>query len=216
MPMLASDLINPAFVGARNPDELLAVEFYWGIVKDMRGRPALDKDGKERKCPFIRISVPGNDTSMVDTYVREEHKVRFKRQWDFWQAQEEQGREAPSAGWALADWDEINDEQRRELKYLRFTVVEQLAQASDATLQRVGPDGMALRNKARKALSRRVEEAQAREIAARDKQINDLQASMAAIQAQLAAMSPKPEVIEEPQKRRPGRPPKAKTEAEVI
>ena len=204
MAMLASDLMNPQFVGARNPDELLAVEFHWGEVKDMRGRPALDKEGNVRRVPYVRISVPGNDTSMVNTPVRADHKIRFKRQWDFWQAQEIEGQSAPEMGWALEDWKELNEEQRRDLKYLRFTVVEQLAQASDTTLQRIGADGSGLRIKARAALRKRGEELHKQEILAREKEIADLKAMIASTQEQVAKLTEKqntPMPEEEPVRR---------------
>lgn len=214
MPMLASDLLNPAFVGARNPDELLAVEFHWGEVKDMRGRPALDKEGKVKRLPYVRISVPGNDTSMVNTPVREDHKLRFKRQWEFWQAQEIEGAIAPEAGWALEDWAELNEEQRRDLKYLRFTIVEQLAQASDSTLQRIGADGNGLRIKARAALKRRGEELHRQEIVAREKEISDLKAMMEGMQEQVARLTEMQTAkSDEDEAPRRGRPPKAKEEA---
>lgn len=188
MPMLASDLLNPQFVGARNPDELLAVEFYWGQVKDVRGRPALDANDKPLKVPYVRISIPGNDTSMVDTPVRPEHKIRFKRQWDFWQAQEIEHEMPAAVGWPIDDWDEIDEQQRRDLKYLRFTIVEQLAQASDSTLQRIGPSGQSLKIRANAALRKRAEEHAKQEAAAREKEMADLRAGMAAMAAKIAEL----------------------------
>ena len=222
MPMLASDLMNPLFVGARNPDELLAVEFYWAVVKDFRGRPVLEKDGTEKKRVHVKISVPGNDTSMVDTPVHEDHKRRFARQWQYWQVEQGANEPTDAAGWKLEDWSELNDEQRRELKYLRFSVVEQIAQASDLSLQRTG-DGMALRAKARKALKQRADDEQAREIAKREKEINDLNASMAAMQLQMATLVTAQPAPQDPPaepvtpaveaRRKPGRPPKDKEAA---
>jgi len=50
----------------------------------------------------------------------------------------------------------LNPEQVRELKYMRFSVVEQVANASDAQCQRMGMQGMSLREAARAALRARV------------------------------------------------------------
>ena len=197
MVMLASDLMNPQFVGARNPDELLAVEFYWGIVKDVRGRPVLDEKGEPKRVPYVKIAVPGNDTSIVNTPVREEHKVRFRRQWDFWQSQELQGKLPAAVGWALEDWDEINDEQRRDLKFLRFTIVEQLAQVSDSTLQRVGPDGMSLKIRAQAALRKRAEELASNAKAAHEREMGELRAAIKDLQDQLAAKQATPDAATE-------------------
>lgn len=186
MTLLASDLINPAFVGAKDPDSLLAVEFYWGSVKRMGGAPALDKDGQPRKIPYVRISVPGNETFMVDVPVREEHKRRFARQWQYWQIQESQGEMSTDfPGWKIEEWTELTKEQVHELKFLRFSVVEQIANASDMQVQRMGPDGMALRMKARDALTKRTRELYAKEIEGRDQTIKDLQEGQRRLQEQV-------------------------------
>ena len=182
--LLASDLINPAFVGPRDPDSMLAVEFYWGTVKKMGGQPVLEKDGSPRKIVSIRISVPGNETSMVDVPAREEHKRRFPRQWQAWQIQE-QGDGGDIPGWKLDDWSELDEEMRRELKYLRFSVVEQIAASSDMQIQRIGANGPSLRMKAREALQKRAREAVEVEIKQRDDTIKSLQDNYAKLQEQI-------------------------------
>lgn len=227
MPMLASDLINPAFVGAKDPDSMLAVEFYYGIVKNMRGQPVLEKDGTPRKIPYVRISIPGNDTFMVDVPVREEHKRRFSRQWQYWQIQENQGDASGVPGWSIDEWPELNDEQRRELKFLRFSVVEQVAGASDMQVQRMGLNGQALRSAARVALKKRAEEMYSKELQQRDTVIRELQEKdkqrdeeMAAIRDQMAQLmkdnleeAAAPDGEHAPRRR--GRPPKQKAEDEA-
>lgn len=178
--MLASDLNNPAFVGAKNPDEMLHVEFHWGVVKQINGRPVLDENGKERKVPYVRISRPGDETSVNDTPVREDHKRRFRALWEHWQMQEGMGGVAQDVpGMSIDAWAELNEEQRRELKYLRFSVVEQIAAASDLQIQRLGAMGPGLRIKARTALRERMDASVKAEIAARDAKIAELQAASA-------------------------------------
>ena len=194
--MLASDLMNPAFVGAKDPDSMLSVEFYWGTVKKMTGQPVLDENGKPKQIPYIRMSVPGNDTYQFAGPVREDHKRRFARQWQYWQIQENQGENADIPGWKLDDWQELSEEQRRELKYLRFSVVEQIAAASDMQVQKMGLNGQALRIKAREALQKRARESLNSEIQARDDKIKELSDDYAKLKAQveqLLASSPKPE-----------------------
>ena len=190
MPMLASDLINPAFVGAKDPDSMLSVEFYWGLVKKMNRQPVLDENGKPKQVPYIRLSIPGNETYQFDGPVREDHKRRFARQWQYWQIQENQGENSDIPGWKLDDWEELSDEQRRELKYLRFSVVEQIAAASDMQVQRMGLNGQALRIKAREALQKRARESVNSEIKARDDKIKELSDDLSRLKAQVEQMIP--------------------------
>ena len=63
--MLASDLNNPEFSGATNPDAALAVEFRLDKVlnefrSNQEGRPMYDW------VDFVRICVPGNNLSVID------------------------------------------------------------------------------------------------------------------------------------------------------
>jgi hypothetical protein len=73
---LASDLDNPDYTGATNPDSRLAVMFYSKPIENefqsmAQGRPIFeDRD-------FVKIFVPGDPTTVVDTFVREDHKARF-------------------------------------------------------------------------------------------------------------------------------------------
>ena len=78
--MLASDLNNPEFVGASNPDARLSVVFFSKPLKnnfrtEQEGRPIFDD------CDMVRIYVPGDDKNIVETFVRDDHKRRFPLQW---------------------------------------------------------------------------------------------------------------------------------------
>ena len=83
---------------------------------------------------------PGNDKRVIETPVREDHKARWPAKWLAWQMREGliEGAAADVPGWPLKDWPELNEQQRRELEYLRFSTVEQLAGASDGQIQRLG------------------------------------------------------------------------------
>lgn len=224
MTLLASDLINPAFVGAKNPDDMLAVEFYWNVVKTMNGKPFLDDNGKEKKVAHVRISVPGNETFLLDVPVREEHKRRFASRWQYFQIQE-MTPEADLPGWKIEEWPELSKEEVHDLKYLRFSVVEQIAGASDMQVQRMGMNGPVLRLKAREALKKRAEEANGAELRRRDAEIAELKErdrkrdeEMAEIRSALAKLASDreaaapdeaPPAVEAPRR---GRPPKVRDE----
>jgi hypothetical protein len=157
--MLASDLNNPEFMGAKDPDSGLYVEFFWHEAVD--GWASREKSLAEQrnvvvklpKAPFVRIMVPGDKTSEFTAAVNESHKQRFPRQWMAWQIAEGLiGGDGDIPGWKLAEWDEISPDMCRELLYLRFQTVEQLAGANDKQIQGVGIGGLGLREKARAAL----------------------------------------------------------------
>jgi hypothetical protein len=100
----ATDVANRNFEGASNPDSMLHVEFYMHepldqiksrdagknvyqtkyvpdgpVVFDNRGFPIQKmKDTGERiRLPFVRIVRPGDNTSVLEVVVRDEHKRRW-------------------------------------------------------------------------------------------------------------------------------------------
>jgi hypothetical protein len=157
--MLASDLNNPEFTGAKDPDSGLYVEFFWNEPIDGWASRAASAEAQRNvvvklpKQPFVRIMVPGDKTSEFVCAVEESHKQRFPRQWLAWQIGEGLiGGEEDIPGWKLTEWTELNQDIVRELKYLRFQTVEQLAGASDKQIQGIGMGGLQLREKARVAL----------------------------------------------------------------
>lgn len=224
MQPLASDLNNPEFVGAVNPDSLLHVEFYmhhpidkWATdeASYKAGRRVVVKIG-DKPVPFVRIMKPGDNTSIIETSVREEHKQRWPQQWLYFQMNEGLVNDGSGvSGWKIEDWDELKDqdEQIRDLKYRRFYTVEQIAGANDAQVQGMGIGGTGLRERARAALRGKVSDA----IAEKDAQLKSMQEQMQKMQEQMAALLARPtEIQTETQdehrsetKKRRGRPPKA-------
>lgn len=190
--MLASDLNNPQFTGAQNPDSLLHVEFYWNEPIDKwetetkaaeTGRYVPIRGPKQ---PFIRIMRPGDNTSIIETRVREEHKQRWPERWLYWQMQEgliEGGGEIP--GWKIEEWTHLNPEQCRDLKFMRFQTVEQIAGCSDAQVQKIGMGGAGLREMARQALRAKMGAETKSALDEKDKQIADLTSSVATMQKQV-------------------------------
>ena len=187
---LATDLNNPHFVGAQNPDSMLAVEFYWHEPELVHESEQAGTLVKGPKTQYVRIQAGGDHTSIMECPVREEHKRRWPDKWLYWQIQEglvnQAGGDVP--GWKLEEWTRLSPEQLRDLKYHRFSVVEQLAGASDAQVQRIGMGGLSLREEARQALRARMGAETKAAIEAKDAEIATLKATQEAQAAQLAEL----------------------------
>ena len=154
---IASDLNNPNFSGPINPDTLLSVEFFMHAPEDVHKSEAAGTLIRGEAIPYVRIQNPGDHTSIMESPVLESHKRRWPEKWLYFQIQNnmvEGAAEIP--GWKISEWTELNPEQVRNLQFLRFSVVEQVANASDSQCQRMGMDGMSLREKARLALRARM------------------------------------------------------------
>jgi hypothetical protein len=185
--MLATDLNNTEFAGAQNPDSQLYVEFYWhepidkwqSEVETARlGKRIIVKGPKQA---YVRIMRPGDQTSIVETAVREDHKQRWPDKWMYWQMAEglvEEGEGIP--GWQIAEWPYLQDkpELMRELKFLRFHTVDQMAGASDAQVQKLGIGGPGLREQARVDLRERIGKQVNAQMVEKDRQIAEMQARM--------------------------------------
>lgn len=158
-----------------NADEQLQVEFY--IAKDVEPK----WDGK----PFVRINIPGDKTTIIEQPMTEEHKKRFPRQYLYFQMKQNE-QDAPAIGTALDVWlQEGNGDITRghveELRILKFQTVEQIANASDAQLQRIGMGGPGLREKAKTFLTRRNRSETESQLEETKRQLAELQAQMAAL-----------------------------------
>lgn len=195
--MLASDLNNREFVGATNPDEMLHVEFFW---KEPIDKWQSEKQGKEvrgKRVPYVRMMKPGDQTSIVESAVRDDHKARWPRRWLAWQMKEGMIEGADNEmGWKIDDWDALKDKesQLHELKYLRFNTVEKIAGASDAQIQRLGIGGIGLREQARQALKGRSLSEYKDEMQAKDKELAEMKARLAKLET-LLAPAQKPETL---------------------
>lgn len=194
--MLASDLNNPEFVGATNPDDMLHVEFFW---KEPVSKWQSELQGKEvrgKRIPFVRMMKPGDQTSIHETAVRDDHKARWPRKWMAWQMKEGLIEGADNVpGWKIEEWDVLKDKesQLHEMKYLRFYTVEQIAGASDAQIQRLGIGGIGLREQAKAAIKERSRAEYKTEMEAKDKELADMrqqQKNMLAMIEKLQAAMP--------------------------
>lgn len=223
--MLASDMNNPDFVGARNPDSALYVQFYARPVEnafqsEQQKRPIFDE------VDFVKIQVPGDKTTAIDTPVREEHKTRFPIQWANYQ--NHKGQSQGVTGTPITEWPRISATQAEELKGLKFFTVESIAGAADSHLRNIGmiagTSVYQLRDDARRFLQLATENAQLAEAEKRAReaeekmaaQAADFQSRMDAMQEQmaqvLAAVGKSAEMAAEaPSRQKPG--PKPKQEA---
>ena len=196
--MLASDLNNPEFVGAINPDSLLTVQFYSKPIKNefkstIEGRLVCDD------VEFIKIWTPGNQLNIIDRPTTDGDKQRFFEQWRRYEAGKQGGEQ--QNGTPIKEWALLTPAQAEELRYLKFFTVEQIAGCSDDNALKltalVGMSGYALRDRAKNWLAAAKGEAVATQMAEQNKQLKD---QMAAMQEQLAALQANQEI-----KRGPGR-----------
>jgi hypothetical protein len=176
--MLASDLNNRDFAGARNPDDLLNVTFYKSSEQnnyetEKQGRPIfVEKD-------MVRIQIAGRNDLTIESEVRNEHKIRFPRQWQAFLLKYETHTQA--IGTPVEEWPAITRSEAEELKGLKFYTVEQVAAASDMQAQRMGMNAPVLIQKAKAFLEQARDTAftqkQAAELARKDQEIAELKAN---------------------------------------
>jgi len=155
-------------------DAHLSVEFYTHKSEPHVGEP------------FVRIAVPGNDLTVIDTPARDHHARRCPLQWLNFQRQNSP---EPPVGTSLKDWnaaqpESLTEHMMGELQILHFATVEQVAGASDAQLQRVGMGGPGLRERARAFLARKNMSETALEL-------ERTRAELAELREMVAAMSPR-------------------------
>ena len=191
-------------------DARLAVQFYKKSVKqenesEAAGRPIF------KEFDFVRIMIPGDNLTEIDTYAQESHKQRFPRQWAHYQNQVANHQDI--VGTPLEAWPQITRSQAEELKGLKFHTVEAIADCSDQQLQRIGMvAGMSphtFRQKAKAFLNLATDSA---DIAKREAELQALRgenakikaetdAKLAQMQEQMSALLAA--VAEKPQKRKP-------------
>ncbi len=186
----------------QNPDSRLHVEFYTKPIQNnfrtaQEGRPIFDD------IIMVKIYVPGDPNTIIDTPVCDQHKSRFPRHWAHFQNINEQG---PEAGTQLSAWPILTKAQVEELRAIKFFTVESIATASDAQLQRIGMiAGMAphaFRDRANRYLKAAADDGELNRQAEENKKLRAEMDEMRAMMQELAAN----------QRAKPGPKPKAETE----
>jgi hypothetical protein len=116
-------------------DARLAVQFY---KKSLKQDMASDEAGRPifKEFDFVRIMIPGDNLTEIDTYAQESHKQRFPRQWAHYQNQVANHEDI--IGTPIDQWPQVTRSQADELRGLKFHTVESIADCSDQQLQRIG------------------------------------------------------------------------------
>ena len=116
-------------------DSRLAVQFY---KKSMKQEDASNEAGRPifKEFDFVRIMIPGDNLTEIDTYAQESHKQRFPRQWAHYLNQTAGHEDV--IGTPLDQWPQVTRSQAEELRGLKFYTVEAIADCSDQQLQRIG------------------------------------------------------------------------------
>lgn len=211
---IATDDANQNFAGARDPDSALFVQFYQKPVQNFyrtkeEGRPIFE----DRL--FIRIEIPGNRNSIIDTLASDTHKIRFQRQYQFFASKNPEGQ---LSGTPLSAWNFLAASKVEELRFLGFRTVEQVAAASDGNISKIGMaagiDPYQFRERAKRYLQASQDDASLQKTADEaDKLKAELQAEREARKAQEEKHAKEMEelralISQATQKRKPGRPKK--------
>ena len=160
------------YVGDTSGDEFLDVQFY------QRNIDGVDVD-------YVNIKIPGDKTVEIDVAADESHKRRFHRKWMAYESMQ------TMTGTPIEEWDEIPDGMRREMAYLGFRFVEQVAGAPDSAFARL-MGGPQWRAKAQAYLNRG--KISADEIIKKQQsELDELKAQMAELQAVKRGRKPKEE-----------------------
>lgn len=206
--MLASDDNNPAFMGARNPDQALSV---WFLSKPIQNPFRTAKEGRPifEDVIYIHIESGGDKDTIIERPIYESDKVRFAQQWAAWD--NAHGKDPQMVGTPLSAWPLVSASQAEELRGIKFRTIEQIAEASDAVVpkltQIVGMAGHSFRERARAFLNAAqnaaVVENQAVALKAAEEQNAAMQAQLKALQDQVAQLT---EIALAPEKKKRGMP----------
>lgn len=190
-----------------HPNQRLWVQFYPGkLPNEARsrdtGKPEFDL------VDFVRIAVPGDTNNIVERPVRDSDQYEWPQQWNAYKNNQSH---RPTEGTPVEDWPRLDVATVAKLKALEFHTVEQIANASDAAIQRIGMGCYELRDKAtafiKSANDSALAQKQADELRIKEQEIADLRATVARLGSRL-------EVLESDEPRRgPGRPRKEVAES---
>ena len=174
-----------------NPDSRLAVKFY---SREMDNEFQSLAEGRPIKfmADFVRIEVPGDRLTIIDTFAKDEDKRRFPVQWAMYQNEKSDGGDQIQ-GTLLKDWPILNAAQASELKHFKFYTVEQVATAADEQIgslgMMVGMSPLSFRDKAKAFLANAKDSAvvqqQAEALRQRDDEIAAMKRQLEELAAQI-------------------------------
>ena len=184
--MLASDMNNPQFLGAVDPDAVMIARFYKRAVQNRFLSRKESRPIFEDKI-FCEYYPAGNTLLRMDVPAHEAHKMRFAKQWAYYVTT--QGGDSREVGTPLTAWPLLSPADVENLRGMKYNTVENIAAASDGQLQTMGMGvaGMAphiLRTRAQAFLAAAQDTAlpqkQAEDIEALKKQVAELTAALQA------------------------------------
>ena len=153
---------------------------------------------------FVRIEIPGNDKSIIDTLAEDYHQASYPIEWARFKnsTDGEQG----LVGTPLTEWSLLSPATAENLKHYKFMTIEQVAGASDAALMAIGMvagmSGYELRDQAKYYLTKARDNASAvRQVAELDvmrQQHQISQEQIGALMAQVATLVSKPKRTRRP------------------
>lgn len=127
----------------KDADKGVWPRFYMDTIPD-----ELESRKQGRRCfreeERVEIYMPGNNLNIPVFKVDDEHRQRWPQAYDAFKA----GLEPPTDGIPLEEWPALNRAQILELKYLNFRTVENIAEASDLALQKMGMGARVLKDRA--------------------------------------------------------------------
>jgi hypothetical protein len=85
---------------------------------------------------WIKKMIPGDALNIIERPIYEQDKMEFPMHWAHFM--NTQGDQEMLSGTPLSEWSLISRSQAEELRALKFHTIEQIAQASDLALQRLG------------------------------------------------------------------------------
>ena len=132
---------------------------------------------------WIKKMIPGDALNIIERPIYEQDKMEFPLHWAHFQNQH--GSDEMLSGTPLSEWSLISRSQAEELKGLKFYTIEQIAEASDLALQRMGMSaGMSpytFRDKAKAFLNKSSSDAEALK---RDENLKALEAENERLRAE--------------------------------
>lgn len=184
-------------------DDRLIVRFFTKPERNafksaQAGEPVFDQ------IAMISIRQPG-ERDELHRPIRDEDQYRFPRQWDAYQAGQEQG----PIGTALEVLFDAQPEIVTMLRSIRVMTVEQLAGATEAAIGRMGMGARSWVDRAKRYLVDMKDSAGIRRLEAEN---TDLRTRLEVMQQQIRELGDR---VEAQPRRGPGRPPKARSDEEL-
>jgi len=176
--------------GGQPGDERLFVKFYQGSTQDSE---ATQREGRPiyKTVPFVKILVPGDRNTVIDTFATQTYQLRFPRQWAAFQAQESQ----EITGTLLSEVPIVTRSVAEELEYFKVYTVEQLAECSDALAAKI-PRFHELKRKAQTYVQQAKDSALAQKLGEEN---NALKNRVTGLESEIARLSQMFEAATKPQ-----------------